>query len=194
MLCISDLQLRPFRTDDFITKLFYETSRFSSFQHQWVLKARVDHDQKDPTQSSKRTLSYQLVLKSRTSSPLKVLFMALKGPYGDLKVTPSVYEFEFSNDSTESDYHQLPTVDVLECNKLLASKTINVRLVLFQVQQQHILEKTDQKIAGLYFSSGKEINKTKQKNNKGPVPVKFLLFFFFFFVNRFCEYFFFSGN
>lgn len=135
MLCISDLQLRPFRTDDFITKLFYETSRFSSFQHQWVLKARVDHDQKDPTQSSKRTLSYQLVLKSRTSSPLKVLFMALKGPYGDLKVTPSVYEFEFSNDSTESDYHQLPTVDVLECNKLLASKTINVRLVLFQVQQ-----------------------------------------------------------
>ncbi|CAI9737399.1 and histidine-rich 1-like [Octopus vulgaris] len=134
-ITFNDLQLRPFRTDDFITKLFYETSRFSSFQHQWVLKARVDHDQKDPTHSSKRTLSYQLVLKSRTSNPLKVLFMALKGPYGDLNVTPYVYEFEFSNDSTESEYHTLPTVDVLECNKLLASKTINVRLVLFLVQQ-----------------------------------------------------------
>ncbi|GAB1603313.1 cysteine and histidine-rich protein 1-like [Argonauta hians] len=134
-ITFNDLQLRPYRTDDFITKLFYETTRFSSFQHQWVLKARVDHDQKDPTHSNKRTLSYQLVLKSRTSSPLKVLFMALKGPYGDLSVNPSVSEFEFTNDTTESEYHTLPTVDIIECNKLLASKTINIRLVLFFVQQ-----------------------------------------------------------
>ena len=57
----TDLQMRPYRTDDFITKLFYETSRFSAFNLQWVVKAHVNDHQKNPNLSLTRGLSYQLV-------------------------------------------------------------------------------------------------------------------------------------
>ena len=57
---IVDVQLKPYRTDEFIHKLYYETSRFYAFSHQWVIKARINNDQKDPTQSSERSISYQV--------------------------------------------------------------------------------------------------------------------------------------
>ena len=57
----SDLQMRPYRTDDFITKLYYETSRFSAFNLQWVVKAHVNDNQKNPSLTLKRSLTYQLV-------------------------------------------------------------------------------------------------------------------------------------
>lgn len=55
-----DVQLKPYRTDEFIHKLYYETSRFYAFSHQWVIKARINAEQKDPTQSSERGISYQV--------------------------------------------------------------------------------------------------------------------------------------
>lgn len=131
---ISDLQLKPYRTDDFLTKLYYETSRFSAFNLQWVIKARVNHDNKEPAHSCRRSLSYQLVIKSRISHPVNLHYLALRGPYGDMKVNPSIYNFEFSNDATETHYQTLPTTDLWECNKLLAGKSINLRLIMFQVQ------------------------------------------------------------
>lgn len=134
-ISVSDLQLRPYRSDDFITKLFYETSRFSAFSQQWVVKARVNSDSKNPSQSTRRSLHFQLVLKSRLTSPLKVYFVVLKGPFGDIRVNPAIFDFEFNNDKLETDYQELPIDDSLECNKLLASKAINLRLILFQVSQ-----------------------------------------------------------
>ncbi|KAK3086385.1 hypothetical protein FSP39_017668 [Pinctada imbricata] len=128
----NDLQLKPYRTDDFITRLFYESSRFSAFNHQWVIKARVNNDK--PTLSIKRTMSFQLVLKGKISNTVQLKFMALKGPYGEMKVNPVVYSHEFSSDNTETDYNDLPIVDSTECNKLLASKTINLRVIMVHVQ------------------------------------------------------------
>lgn len=49
-ITFNDLQLKPYRTDEFIHKLYYETSRFTAFNYQWVVKARVNDDQRDPTQ------------------------------------------------------------------------------------------------------------------------------------------------
>ncbi|XP_041376451.1 cysteine and histidine-rich protein 1-like [Gigantopelta aegis] len=132
-ITFNDLQLKPYRTDDFITKLFYETSRFSAFNYQWVIKARVNSDMKNPAHTISRSLSYQLVLKSRISAPIRLHFLALKGPYGEMKVKPAIFEHEFTTDSTESELKDLPIVDSLECNKLLATKTINFRIILFQV-------------------------------------------------------------
>ncbi|XP_013410757.1 cysteine and histidine-rich protein 1 [Lingula anatina] len=134
-ITFSDLQLRPYRTDDFITKLFYETSRFTAFNLQWVIKARVNDDIKNPHQTMRRMLSYQLVLKSKIQAPIDMYFIALQGPYGETKVRPIIYRHEFSDDSPETDYHILPVINSMECNKMLAAKTVNVRLILFQVQK-----------------------------------------------------------
>ena len=56
----SDIQLKPYRTDDFVHRLFYESSRFSAFNYQWVVKAKISDSQKDPTQSSERDMTYQV--------------------------------------------------------------------------------------------------------------------------------------
>ncbi|KAH3855172.1 zinc finger TRAF-type-containing protein 1-like [Dreissena polymorpha] len=129
----NDLQLKPYRTDDFITKLFYETGRFSAFNNQWVIRAKVTHDQKDPAHSSQRALTYQLVLKSKITAPIVIHFVILKGPFGDMKVNPAIYKHEFTADILETPHHDLPIIDSIECNKLLASKTINLRVLMFQV-------------------------------------------------------------
>ncbi|WAR13293.1 CYR1B-like protein, partial [Mya arenaria] len=125
-------KLKPYRTDDFITRLFYESSRFSAFNHQWVIRAKVTHDQKDPAHSSNRALTYQLVLKSKLTQPISLHYVVLKGPYGDMKVNPAIYRHEFTSDSLETTLHDLPIIDSIECNKLLASKTMNMRLLMFQ--------------------------------------------------------------
>lgn len=57
---IADVQLKPYRTEEFIHCLFYETSRLFAFNHQWVIKARVNNNQPDPTQSSERNMTYQV--------------------------------------------------------------------------------------------------------------------------------------
>lgn len=51
--------MKPYRTDEFVHKLFYETSRFTAFNNQWVVKARINNSQRDPTQSSERDMTYQ---------------------------------------------------------------------------------------------------------------------------------------
>lgn len=62
LFCIifKDLQMKPYRTDEYVHKLFYETARFSAFNHQWVVKARINNSQRDPHQSNERTITYQV--------------------------------------------------------------------------------------------------------------------------------------
>lgn len=59
-MILVDLQLKPYRTEEFVHRLFYETSRFTAFNNSWVVKARVNNSQKDPTQSSERDMTYQV--------------------------------------------------------------------------------------------------------------------------------------
>lgn len=77
-IAFHDVQFRPYRTDEYIHKLFYETSRFSAFNLQWVVKARVNDDQRDPTQKCERHLSFQLCLKSKINNNLTINYMLLK--------------------------------------------------------------------------------------------------------------------
>lgn len=134
-ITFNDLQFKPYLTDEFIHKLYYETSRFTAFNNQWVVKALVNDNQRDPTQSCDRVLTYQLVLKGKITSPLGIHFLVLKGPFGDMKVHPRLYHHEFSDGSSESIYRPLALVDAAECNKLLAAKAINFRLIMFQVSK-----------------------------------------------------------
>ncbi|XP_068094274.1 zinc finger TRAF-type-containing protein 1 isoform X1 [Hyperolius riggenbachi] len=131
----TEVQFRPYRTDDFITRLYYETPRFTVLNQTWVLKARVNDSERNPNLSCKRTLSFQLILKSKVNSPMECSFLLLKGPYDDVKIHPVIYHFVFTNENNETEYVPLPIIDSVECNKLLAAKNINLRLFIFQIQK-----------------------------------------------------------
>uniref|UniRef100_A0A8C9WB32 Zinc finger TRAF-type containing 1 n=1 Tax=Scleropages formosus TaxID=113540 RepID=A0A8C9WB32_SCLFO len=47
----TEVQFRPYRTDDFITRLYYETPRFTVLNQTWVLKARVNDSERNPNLS-----------------------------------------------------------------------------------------------------------------------------------------------
>ena len=126
--------MRPYRTDDYITKLFFETSRFTAFTWQWTVKARVNVDNsRNPVHCCNRSLSYQLVLKTKPQNAIMIRFLMLRGPHGDAEICPAVQEFEFNGENQESPFFELPLANPLECNRLLSLKIINVRLILFQM-------------------------------------------------------------
>jgi len=132
---MSDIQLRPYRTDDFIPKLYYEASRFSALAYQWTVKARVNDSQDNPVHVMNRSISYQLVLKTKPSSALLVSFFTLSGPHGGAPLLPAIHEFAFGPETLESAYNPLPLAASSECNRLLAAKTINFRLILVNTQK-----------------------------------------------------------
>ncbi|CAJ0950458.1 unnamed protein product [Ranitomeya imitator] len=148
----TEVQFRPYRTDDFITRLYYETPRFTVLNQTWVLKARVNDSERNPNLSCKRTLSFQLILKSKINSPHGVL-----GPYDDVKIHPVIYHFVFTNENNETEYVPLPIIDSVECNKLLAAKNINLRLFIFQIQkcssQEELQLAMSSKYSTVYFFS-----------------------------------------
>lgn len=130
-IIFNDLQLKPYRTDEFVHKLFYETSRFTAFNHQWVVKAFVDttDDHHDPTQSYNRDLTYQVVLKSKPSSPLSLQFVALRGPYGEGELRPAIHAHVFATEDSTIP-HSL-SLHPHDANRLLANKAIHLRLIMF---------------------------------------------------------------
>lgn len=137
LLSRTDLQLKPYRTDDFIPKLFYESNRFTAFAMQWSVKARInDHGPENPVHTMRRSFGFQLVLKSKPAAgvgSIPVTYVAIRGPFGDSPIMPTLYDFEFATDSQESTYRELPLPDSTDCNRLLSAKIINLRLVLVQI-------------------------------------------------------------
>lgn len=130
-IIFNDLQMKPYRTDEYVHRLYYETSRFSAFNHQWVVKAIINKSQRDPHTSCERDINYQLILKSKTTSPLPMHFFVLRGPFSDIKSETAIYKHDFTETETESPFKLLPLPDTAECNRLLAAKAINFRLIMF---------------------------------------------------------------
>jgi len=124
-----DVQLCPNRTDDYIPKLYYETNRFNAFDQLWVMRAKIIGNETN----ANRGLSYQISLKGKGTFEVK--YFVIKGPYGDAKITPDVQRFEFRDDNKDSEYHTLLLEGDGECNRLLAARTINVRLMMFLVKK-----------------------------------------------------------
>lgn len=128
-IAICDVQLCPSRTDDYIPKLYYETNKFNGFEQLWTIKAKVIGNEK----SASRSLSYQLILKGKGSH--EVRYFLTKGPFGDSKINPEMQRFEFRDDNKESEYHQIALTCDGECNRLLAARTINLRVMMFLVKK-----------------------------------------------------------
>lgn len=70
--------MKPYRTDEFVHRLFYETSRFSAFNNQWVVKARINNSQRDPTQSSERDMTYQVKLQKHKHLTTTLKYISIK--------------------------------------------------------------------------------------------------------------------
>ncbi|XP_054716416.1 zinc finger TRAF-type-containing protein 1 homolog [Uloborus diversus] len=125
----NDLQLLgPYHTDDYYIR--YETFRFCTFGLEWEVRARVNENDADPTQSCERTLSYQLLLKESVDRDIFLRYMLVKGPFGEMKIKPKLEKFRFGDTSRESHYAQLALQDSSECFRLL-SGTIRFRLMMF---------------------------------------------------------------
>ncbi|CAF0714903.1 unnamed protein product [Brachionus calyciflorus] len=133
-ICFNDLQFKQYKTDEITPKLYFETNRFTAFNNHWVLKARVNDNQKNPNLTVNRYISFQLILKSKPNNPqanMPISFCILKGPMGEVQINPKVNTFEFNQNKTETDFLKL-NIKASDCNKLLASKTINFRFFMFQ--------------------------------------------------------------
>lgn len=133
----SDLILKPFRTDDFVAKLYFETSRFTALQYQWQVRARINDNIPHPHTTVTRSLSYQLVLKSKISQTIDLKFFILKGPHADpssAPIQPIIYHFEFNQNNTETEYLKLP-ISSQECNRMLSSSSISFRLLMVQLDK-----------------------------------------------------------
>lgn len=66
-------------------------------------------------------------MKTKTPTPLSIYYLILRGPFGDMKVKPKIYHFNFTDQESESPYAELPLPDDSECNRLLSLKGINCR-------------------------------------------------------------------
>ncbi|XP_066910677.1 zinc finger TRAF-type-containing protein 1-B-like [Clytia hemisphaerica] len=124
-----DIQLCPSRSDDYIPKLYYETNKFTAFDQLWTIKAKVVGNEK----IAARSLSYQLILKGKGNHEIK--YFLTKGPFGDAKISPETQRFEFRDDNKESDYHHIALTEETDCNRLLAARTINFRIMMFLVKK-----------------------------------------------------------
>ena len=86
---------------------------------------------------SVRSLSYQLVLKSKISQPIDLKFFILKGPHADssaCQIQPIIYHFEFSPNNLETEYMKLP-INSQECNRMLSLSSISFRLLMVQLDR-----------------------------------------------------------
>ncbi|KAF2363889.1 TRAF-like [Trinorchestia longiramus] len=132
-IAFSDVQMRPYRTEEFNNHLYYETTRFSAFGCLFSVNMRLNDDRRDTHLTNDRYLSYQLVLRGKPSPPRFVVhFTIVRGPYGGMKVLPNVAQHEFTDTLTESAWKLLPLVDSAECNRLLANRNIDFRIVMSQ--------------------------------------------------------------
>ncbi|KAG8187446.1 hypothetical protein JTE90_009518 [Oedothorax gibbosus] len=125
----NDLKLvGPYQTDGYFIR--FETFRFDAFGMQWEVRAYVNSNEADPTLSSERTLSYQLLLKESVERSIHMHYTIVNCPAGEMKIKPKVEDFTFSSKNPESHFALLPLVDSMECYRLL-SGTIKFRLIMF---------------------------------------------------------------
>lgn len=80
-----------------------------------------------------KTFFYLFIHPGKGSHEIK--YFLTKGPFGDAKITPEVQRFEFRDDKKESEYHDITLTNDGECNRMLAARTINLRVMMFLVKK-----------------------------------------------------------
>ncbi|KAI9575206.1 cysteine and histidine-rich protein 1 homolog [Glossina fuscipes] len=135
-----ELRFKPLRTNEFPHKLFFETSRFSAFNLEWIVKTTVNNNEREPYRSSQRVITYQLILKTKIYVSMDMDFFAGKGPYSTIRMFPQMYKYTFTEYNTTSEWNDLSLVDSDEVNRLLANYDFNIRFFMFLGEKQYTLQ------------------------------------------------------
>ena len=61
LVAFLDVQLKPYHSDDFITRLFYESNRFAACNLFFSVRVHVNDNKKNPNLSLERSMTYSLV-------------------------------------------------------------------------------------------------------------------------------------
>jgi hypothetical protein len=85
----TDFNLRSYRTDDYVPRLFFESSRANNFNESWIVKLSIsctNNSPSNPTLLLNRQITFQLVMKSRPNTSKDIHFMVTKAPGSDFQV------------------------------------------------------------------------------------------------------------
>ena len=121
-----DVHFKASYTDDYTPSLFYESCRVNVCSNTWILKLLI----KENKEISYRSLNYQLICKQRLAGNLLVKFALIAGPHNHNDINIKVNVFEFKESEPETPEYHLPLVHMSDCNRLVSSKTINLRLII----------------------------------------------------------------
>jgi len=126
MIVFVDVHLKACYTEGYSPKLYYESGRFNVCSSIWILKLII----KENREMSYRSLNYQLVCKQRLSNNLLAKFALIAGPLTNIDINIKVNVCEFKEMELESPEYHLPLVYISDCNRLLSSKVISLRLLI----------------------------------------------------------------
>lgn len=79
--------------------------------------------------SLRRGFTFKLILTSKANIFVKFVFV--RSPYGDLDTSPVIFQHEFTPEIQESLEQDLPVSQNIDINKLLASRVLSLRLIMF---------------------------------------------------------------
>lgn len=110
-------------------KLFYEAV-FSTLGEIWSITLVVNDGSLTAHQMTERRLSYQISLKTKTKFPISLYFTVTKSSSSNIKLKSVVYYHCFTNESSTTIFNWFPLEDTMECNRQIASKTIDFSLIM----------------------------------------------------------------
>ena len=127
IVSFSDIKL----TAGYVNTTVYE-SLFSINSISWKLKLEVVEDYNDEGGAVGRSLFYQLQLTNTSTKYTQVAarFVAISGPINEGNADIHNHLFKWTDTYRESPDYELYLANAEECNKLLSSRTINLRLII----------------------------------------------------------------
>lgn len=134
----TDFQLRSFRSDDYVSRLYFESPRIRIMNEEMLLKCSISCSDaliSNPTLQLKRTISFQLTVKARPQLQKDVQFMVVRAPSSDLQINHVTYLHRFTNESLETPQFLLPLGSPAEVNRFIASKFVHLRVYFFENNQ-----------------------------------------------------------
>lgn len=123
MIVLVDVHLNACYKEEYNPRLYYESDRF---RRVWALKLIV----KENREMSYRSLNYQLVCKQQLANNVLVKFALIAAPLTNIDMNINVNVHEFKDTELESPEYHLPLVHISDCNRLLSSKVITLRLII----------------------------------------------------------------
>ena len=128
-----DLKLNTYYSDTVDARLYHESRRFTAFGKDWRVKAKIQSSHRDPRLTVKRSLSYQLLSKSRRISEMTIYYLILiDSCFLDGQLRSKINKFNFSQTESETEFAEFE-MSPDQFNALLSLDSIDIRLVMIHL-------------------------------------------------------------